>query len=378
MIKPGYKRLGDYIEPLDERNSSLSVKLSQGICNNKYFITPRQVAENSANDKIVRTGQFAYNRATTRNGDKISIAYREGPDCTVSSAYQIFRIKDENLLNPHYLWMWFRRPEFDCYARFKSRGSAHEFFEWDEMCEVYLPVPSIDEQRQIVAEYKALETRISSCEKLIAELDETASGLFSTKIAGYLTLESIPSGWQNSNLPGIAHFLNGVACQKYEPEEGETSLPVIKIREIGIGDTDSNSDFASLDIPRKYIINKGDLLFSWSASLTVTVWCGKKGVLNQHIFKVIPNGYPTWFCFHWIKYYLREWNNFISAKATSMGHLKLEDLDNSAVIIPSDQSMKSFDSLMSPLFEYETRLKREVLLLNNMKDILLARLSKAE
>ena len=125
MIRPGYKRLGDYIEPLDARNSNLSVKLSQGICNNKYFITPRQVAENSANDKIVHTGQFAYNRATTRNGDKISIAYREGPDCTVSSAYQIFRIKDENQLNPHYLWMWFRRPEFDRYARFKSRGSAH-------------------------------------------------------------------------------------------------------------------------------------------------------------------------------------------------------------------------------------------------------------
>ena len=152
MIREGYKRLGDYIEPVDERNSDLSVKLSQGICNNKYFITPRQVAENSANDKIVRKGQFAYNRATTRNGDKISIAYREGDDCTVSSAYQIFRIVDEEKLNPYYLWMWFRRPEFDRYARFKSRGSAHEFFEWDEMCEVYLPVPDIATQRRIVAE----------------------------------------------------------------------------------------------------------------------------------------------------------------------------------------------------------------------------------
>lgn len=178
MIKPGYKRLGDYIEPMDERNSNLSVKLSQGICNNKYFITPRQVAENSANDKIVRTGQFAYNRATTRNGDKISIAYREGPDCTVSSAYQIFRIKDENKLNPHYLWMWFRRPEFDRYARFKSRGSAHEFFEWDEMCEVYLPIPDIDEQRRIVSHLQAIETRITSNLAYMRELEQLAKTIF--------------------------------------------------------------------------------------------------------------------------------------------------------------------------------------------------------
>ena len=100
-----YKRLGDYIEPVDERNSKLEIKLSQGICNEKYFQDPRQVAENSAADKIVRRGYFAYNRATTRNGEKISIAYREGPDCTVSSAYQVFRIKDEEKLNPKYLLM---------------------------------------------------------------------------------------------------------------------------------------------------------------------------------------------------------------------------------------------------------------------------------
>ena len=207
MIKPGYKRLGDYIEPLDERNTNLSVKLSQGICNNKYFITPRQVAENSANDKIVRTGQFAYNRATTRNGDKISIAYREGPDCTVSSAYQIFRIKDENKLNPHYLWMWFRRPEFDRYARFKSRGSAHEFFEWDEMCEVYLPIPDIDEQRRIVAEYQAVEKRIATNEALIAKLEETAQTIYKKMFVDDIDPENLPNGWSIGHLSDVACYI---------------------------------------------------------------------------------------------------------------------------------------------------------------------------
>lgn len=208
MIKPGYKRLGDYIEPLDERNTNLSVKLSQGICNNKYFITPRQVAENSANDKIVRTGQFAYNRATTRNGDKISIAYREGPDCSVSSAYQIFRIKDENKLNPHYLWMWFRRPEFDRYARFKSRGSAHEFFEWDEMCEVYLPIPDIDEQRRIVAKYHTVEDRIHNNEVLLNILEYTTQSYLKElfKVGSRDNgLSILSDGWRLGKMKDIAY-----------------------------------------------------------------------------------------------------------------------------------------------------------------------------
>lgn len=173
-----YKRLGDYIEPVDERNSKLEIKLSQGICNEKYFQDPRQVAENSAADKIVRRGYFAYNRATTRNGEKISIAYREGPDCTVSSAYQVFRIKDEEKLNPKYLLMWYKRPDFDRYARFRSHGSAHEFFEYEEMCDVYLPVPSIDRQREIVEEYETLSRRIRLNEQMIEKLEATAQALY--------------------------------------------------------------------------------------------------------------------------------------------------------------------------------------------------------
>lgn len=100
-----YKRLGDYIREVDVRNTKSEVNLSQGICNQKYFQNPRQVSATPHLDKIVRKGQFAYNRATTRNGNKISIAYREGEDCTVSSAYCVFYIIDEEKLNPYYLWL---------------------------------------------------------------------------------------------------------------------------------------------------------------------------------------------------------------------------------------------------------------------------------
>ena len=149
--------LGDYIEPIDERNSDLSVKLSQGISNNKEFQNPKQVAANSNNDKVVRKGQFAYNKATTRNGEKISIAYRTGEDCTVSSAYQIFQIKNAKKLNPYFLLLFFKRAEFDRYARYMSKGSAHEFFDFEEMCRVKIPLPPPEIQQAIVDIYNCAE-----------------------------------------------------------------------------------------------------------------------------------------------------------------------------------------------------------------------------
>ncbi len=159
--------IGEFIEEVDERNSDLQIKLSQGIANTKVFQDPKQVSVNSKSDKIVRHGYFGYNRATTRNGDKISIAYREGEDCTVSSAYGVFKIINENVLNPHFLWMWFSRPEFDRYARYMSKGSAHEFFEMDEMRRVRIPLPPLSVQQAIVNIYNCA----NEAKRIAAEAD---------------------------------------------------------------------------------------------------------------------------------------------------------------------------------------------------------------
>lgn len=161
------KEIGPYLTPRDERNSELRIKLSQGVANTKVFQDPKQVSSNSRADKIVHPGQFAYNRATTRNGEKISIAYREGPDCTVSSAYQVFSISDESYLNPYYLMLWVSRPEFDRYARYMSKGSAHEFFEFDEMCRVKIPLPPIEVQQAIVDVYRCAK----EAKQIAAEAD---------------------------------------------------------------------------------------------------------------------------------------------------------------------------------------------------------------
>lgn len=200
MNNAEHKRLGDYIREVDVRNRDLTVKLSQGICNAKFFQNPKQVADHPETHKVVRTGQFAYNRATTRNGDKISIAYREGPDCTVSSAYQVFEIIDEEKLLPKYLMMWFLRPEFDRLAIYYSHGSAHEFFEWESMCDVRLPIPPLSRQREIVAEYETLTRRIRLNERLIASLESLAQTLYRRTFVDDIDPAHLPPGWRTGTL----------------------------------------------------------------------------------------------------------------------------------------------------------------------------------
>ena len=163
-----YKTLGDYIQQVDERNNDLSINNLLGISVNKIFILTKSNKEklNLSNYKIVRPRQFGYVTVTSRNGEKISIAILDGEPGLVSSTYLVFEVINENKLLPEYLFLWFKRPDFDRYARFNSWGSARETFDWEEMCRVKLPIPDIEVQKAIITIYHTLETRKRINEKL--------------------------------------------------------------------------------------------------------------------------------------------------------------------------------------------------------------------
>ncbi len=224
-----YHRLGDYIREVNVRNRELKVNLSQGICNDKYFQNPKQVADNPETHKIVRTGQFAYNRATTRNGDKLSIALRQGPDCTVSAAYQVFEVSRPDLLLPEYLMMWFKRPEFDRLALFYSHGSAHEFFEWESMCDVQLPVPSIERQREIVSEYETLTSRIRLNNQMIEKLEATAQALYHKTFVAGIDKQNLPQGWRIAELGTLVDIKRGSSPRPIDQYMATEGLPWLKI-----------------------------------------------------------------------------------------------------------------------------------------------------
>lgn len=167
-MKNNDRKLGDYIQPVDVRNSDLKVSHLLGLSIDKCFI--ESIANTIGTDfrpyKIVKKGQFAYGPVTSRNGEKITIALLEEPECIISSSYAVFEITDTSKLLPEYLMLWFSRPEFDRYARYKSHGSVREIFDWDEMCRVELPVPPLNEQQKIVDTYNAITNRIQIKQKI--------------------------------------------------------------------------------------------------------------------------------------------------------------------------------------------------------------------
>jgi len=180
-MKSNYKRLGNYIREVDIRNIGLHDIKLLGVSIQKVFMDSiaNTIGTDMSTYKMIKRGQFAYGPVTSRNGDKISVALLDEFDqAIISQAYTSFEITNTNELLPEYLMMWFRRPEFDRYARFMSHGSAREIFSWEDMCDVELPVPSIDKQMEIVKEYHIIVDRIEMNNKLIEKLEETAQMVY--------------------------------------------------------------------------------------------------------------------------------------------------------------------------------------------------------
>ena len=210
-----YKRLGDYIREVNVRNRELKVTNLLGLSIEKKFIP--SIANTIGTDmsayKIVQPSQFAYVPVTSRNGDKITVALYDGEDAAIiSQAYTIFEIIDHKALLPEYLMMWFRRPEFDRYARFHSHGSAREVFDWDELCNVMLPVPDIARQREIVAEYETLSNRIRLNEQMIAKLEATAQALYRKMFVDGVDKENLPEIIKYSKIGDLVKEINERNC----------------------------------------------------------------------------------------------------------------------------------------------------------------------
>lgn len=180
-MRSNYRPLGKYIQPVIGRNNDLGDLPLLGLSIQKKFIPSiaNTIGTDMSTYRIIERNQFAYGPVTSRNGDKITIAlFNDFDKALISQAYIPFEVKDTNELDPEYLMMWFRRPEFDRYARFKSHGSAREIFDWEEMCNTLLPVPHIDKQREIVKEYNTIQNRIALNQQLIQKLEETAQAIY--------------------------------------------------------------------------------------------------------------------------------------------------------------------------------------------------------
>lgn len=211
-----YHRLGDYIREVNVRNRELKVTRLLGLSIEKKFIPSiaNIIGTDMAGYKIVHRRQFAYVPVTSRNGEKITVALLEDCDeAIISQAYTVFEVVDCEKLLPEYLMMWFRRPEFDRYARFHSHGSAREVFDWDELCDVQLPVPSIGRQREIVSEYETLTRRIRLNNQMIEKLEATAQALYHKTFVANIDKQNLPQGWHLGILGDYVDLSQGIQVE---------------------------------------------------------------------------------------------------------------------------------------------------------------------
>lgn len=214
---------------------------------------------------------------------------------------------------------------------------------------------------------------IDELDQLSAEQQEqlkTTAALFPDAVVDS-ELGEIPVGWEVKSLDVIAHYQNGLALQKFRPEDDEDFLPVLKIAQLKKGFADGKEK-ATANIKPECIVTNGDVVFSWSGSLMVDVWSGGKAALNQHLFKVTSKNYPKWFYYHWTKYHLGTFQQIAAAKAVTMGHIKRSHLAEAKCVVPSCD-LDNF-GLVADFLEKQIEQRLESTSLQEIRDLLLPRL----
>ena len=189
---------------------------------------------------------------------------------------------------------------------------------------------------------------------------------------------SLPEGWTKSCLTGIADYLNGLAMQKFRPSEEEIGLPVMKIAELRQGKCGNDCERCSPNIKQEYIIHDGDVIFSWSGSLLVDIWCGGVCGLNQHLFKVTSKTHKKWFYYCWTNHYLNQFIEMAADKATTMGHIKREALDNADVLIPDKDTYNRLERILQPMADTMIQNRIENRILADYRDSILPKLMSGE
>ena len=269
-----------------------------------------------------------------------------------------------------------------CLADFKhiSQGTATKFLTAQILNNFVIRLPPLPTQQKIAAILSSLDDKIELNNKINTNLELQAGALFKN---WFVDIEpfggKMPEGWKVGKLSEIADYLNGLAMQKFRPLEGEEGLPVLKIKELRQGCYDESSELCSPSrIKPEYIIHDGDVIFSWSGSLLVDIWCGGTCGLNQHLFKVTSQTYEKWFYYLWTKHHLDRFIFLAADKATTMGHIKREELDKAEVVIPDDKTYQQLTSVIKPIIDEIINNRIENRKLSQTRDELLPKLMNGE
>lgn len=289
-----------------------------------------------------------------------------------STEYIVIREK-LGVTDKHFLYYFSISPIFRDVAIASMTGSSgRQRVQTDVVKKHVFEMPSLEEQKAIGSVLSSLDGKIDLLHRQNATLETIAETLFRQWF-----VEETQEAWEERPLSSTATFLNGLACQKIPPKNMLDRLPVLKIKELSGGISDA-SDWATTEIKPQYIIENGDVIFAWSASLMVKVWDGEKCILNQHLFKVTSDEFPKWFYLGWCKHHLKEFIAISASHATTMGHIKRGDLDAAMVVVPTEGELKVMSEKMTPLLDKQIANAKQIKLLEKLRDNLLPKLMSGD
>lgn len=373
-----YKKLGPYIRVVNERNTELRGTTLLGVSIQKVFMPSiaNTVGTDMSTYKIVRKNQFAYGPVTSRNGDKISVALLQDYDeAIISQAYIPFEVVDHNELDPEYLMMWFRRPEFDRYARFKSHGSAREIFDWDEMCDTELPIPHIEVQRAMVKEYNTITHRIALNEQLNQKLEETAQIVFNQTVEKSRGCEydlsdlcSFQEGYVNPSQNQPEYFNGSIKWLRANDVNGGFILNTTRtLTEEGFKSAGSS---ARLFAPQTIVITKSGTI--GRLGILCDYMCGNRAVIN-----IKPNDDSHLpFIFFLLK---NKYDQLVDmAVGSAQANLYVPILSSLRINIPDKKDLTRFNAMAEIILESMKLKTEENQKLTKLKEVVLSKLATVE
>ena len=393
-MKEGYKLLGEYIRQVDVRNTEGKEDNLLGVSVQKQFIPSiaNTVGTDFTKYKVVKKGQFTYIPDTSRRGDKIGIAllqdYEEG---LVSNVYTVFEVIDTEKLLPEYLMLWFSRPEFDRYARFKSHGSVREVMDWDEMRKVELPVPAIEEQRNIVKAYKAITDRIALKKQINDNLEATAQAIFKSLFVDYEGAEypdfvefefgKYPASWNLVDLDSVVDVRDGTHDSPSPTESGKYLITSRHLLPYAVDRSDayfiSEVDFKKANERSK--VEYGDILFSMIGTIGIISFITDKkidfAIKNVGLFRTSQNPTMRYFLLSYLKSKIVE--NYIASymAGSTQSYVSLNVLRKIPLILPTEDVLQHFEKQVTPLYAKMIENTHEITKLNDLKNVIITSMS---
>lgn len=336
-------------------------------------LTEKMDTSDSEQEKYsVKKGDIFFTR-TSEVLDELamsSVAVKDYPKATFSGFAKRLRPLQDNITYDKFMAFYLRSGYFRKIINTKAVMTLRASFNEKIFSYIRLLLPDYDTQVKIGDLFFAIECKIRNNDKVSAELESMTKLIYNYwflqfefpdengkpykssggKMAWSEELKrEIPEGWRVGNLYNIAEFINGLACQKYRPIDQNKKIPVIKIKEMHEGISDS-TEYVREDIPEKNIINDGDILFSWSATLETMIWAGGKGGLNQHIFKIIPKEYSKYYVYMQLSTYIINFVHMAEARKTTMGHITTDHLKQSRIIIPPKKVAEMYNKRVEGAF----------------------------